>query len=141
MAAKERTIEYEGDGVTVLWKPHLCYHSEKCVKGLPNVFKPKEKRWIQTEHATADELIAQIKQCPSGALGYKTADMENENQNQGATSVTVLENGPLICDGPIKITNPDGSTSEMDKAALCRCGASANKPFCDGSHNKIEFKG
>jgi len=141
MSAEEKAYEYKGDGVTVLWKPQLCIHSEKCVNGLAEVFKPKEKPWIQTEHATAEEIIAQVKQCPSGALGYKTDDMAETNNSSGTTQVTVLENGPLMCEGPISIKRSDGSIEEKAKAALCRCGASTNKPFCDGSHVKIEFKG
>lgn len=141
MSAKERTIEYEGDGVTVLWRPHLCIHSEKCVKGLPKVFKPKEKRWIQTENATAEAIIAQVNKCPSGALGIKGQSKPDTKQELGATKVTILENGPLMCEGPVLITKADGSTEEKSKVAFCRCGASSNKPFCDGSHQKIDFKG
>ena len=141
MSAKEKTVEYEGDGVTVLWKPHLCIHSENCVNGLPNVFKPKERRWIQTEHASAEEIIKQIKQCPSGALGYKTEEMSESKSTSGSTQITVLENGPLMCEGPITVKKADGTMEEKPKAAFCRCGASSNKPFCDGSHSKIDFKG
>jgi uncharacterized Fe-S cluster protein YjdI len=142
MASKERVIEYEGDGVTVIWKPHLCIHSEKCVNGLPEVFKPKEKRWIQTEHATAERIINQIKQCPSGALAYKNQNMPDQNQaSSSAAKITIFQNGPLMCEGPIVITKPDGTTEEKAKAAFCRCGESSNKPYCDGSHQKVNFQG
>ncbi|MDR2955705.1 MAG: CDGSH iron-sulfur domain-containing protein [Prevotella sp.] len=55
--------------------------------------------------------------------------------------IKVTSNGPLLVDGKIDLIMADGSTVTKDKAALCRCGASNNKPYCDGSHVKIEFKG
>lgn len=63
--------EYIKEDVTVLWDSSKCTHSACCVKGLPNVFKPKEAPWIKTENATKDEIVNQVKQCPSGALSIK----------------------------------------------------------------------
>lgn len=63
--------EYTNGELTIVWQPKLCQHSGICVKTLPKVYHPKEKPWIQIENATTEELIAQIKQCPSGALSYK----------------------------------------------------------------------
>jgi uncharacterized Fe-S cluster protein YjdI len=62
--------EYSNGEVTITWEPKKCIHSGKCVKGLPNVFLPKEKPWIKIEAASTNELVEQIKKCPSGALGY-----------------------------------------------------------------------
>ncbi|MCJ8291826.1 MAG: (4Fe-4S)-binding protein [Crocinitomicaceae bacterium] len=67
---KEREIEYTNDEITIVWKPNVCEHAAVCVKTLPNVYKPKEKPWMTIENATTEELITQIKQCPSGALSY-----------------------------------------------------------------------
>lgn len=145
MSTNEKVYEYEGDGITVLWKPKFCIHSEKCVKALPNVYKPKERRWIQTENATAEELRKQVDTCPSGALAYRIATEENktkENMSEkNSIEVTIIPNGPLMCDGSLIIKNPDGTVEEKSKAAFCRCGASANKPFCDGSHKAADFQG
>ena len=63
--------EYTNGEVTIIWKPELCAHAGECVKALPNVYKPKEKPWIQAEGADTDALIAQINKCPSGALTYR----------------------------------------------------------------------
>lgn len=63
--------EYTNGELTIIWQPDLCCHSGICVQTLPNVYKPKERPWIQIENATTEELIAQIKTCPSGALSYK----------------------------------------------------------------------
>ncbi|WP_099464003.1 MULTISPECIES: (4Fe-4S)-binding protein [Parabacteroides] len=63
--------EYSNGELTIIWQPGLCQHAGICVKMLPQVYNPKERPWIKIENATTEELIAQIKQCPSGALSYK----------------------------------------------------------------------
>ncbi|MDT0556560.1 (4Fe-4S)-binding protein [Patiriisocius hiemis] len=65
-----KTKEYQLDDVTVVWEPSLCIHSKKCVHGLPKVFKPTEKPWVQTENTTTEALKETIDTCPSGALRY-----------------------------------------------------------------------
>jgi putative redox protein len=68
---KDPVIRYSNDEVTVLWKPRLCQHSAKCWKGLPSVFKPREKHWIIVDGADAQRIIDQVRQCPSGALSIE----------------------------------------------------------------------
>ncbi len=63
--------EYTKDDLTIIWDHKLCTHSAVCVKGLPNVFKPKEKPWIQTENDTKEKIKEQVLKCPSGALSLK----------------------------------------------------------------------
>lgn len=65
------THEYPAGEITILWKPNLCRHAGICVKMLPNVYNPKERPWIKTENASAEELKNQVEKCPSGALSYK----------------------------------------------------------------------
>ncbi|NDV79193.1 (4Fe-4S)-binding protein [Dysgonomonas sp. 511] len=67
----ETKKEYSNGEVVVIWKPELCQHAGICVKTLPKVYNTKERPWIKPENATADELIAQINKCPSGALSYR----------------------------------------------------------------------
>lgn len=67
---KDVTKEYTNGEVTIVWQNKLCTHSANCVRGLPEVFKPKEQPWIQTENATTEQLVEQVKKCPSGALTY-----------------------------------------------------------------------
>jgi CDGSH-type Zn-finger protein len=60
------------------------------------------------------------------------------------TKVTVLPNGPYIVEGGAPLNDGEGKPIEgagKEKYALCRCGASENKPFCDGAHAKTGFKG
>lgn len=62
--------EYTNGALTVVWQPAKCQHAGICVKTLPEVYRPKEKPWINAENATIEELKAQIDKCPSGALSY-----------------------------------------------------------------------
>lgn len=68
---KEKIHDYTNGEITITWKPGSCIHAAECVHTLPNVYKPGEKPWIKIENATTEELVAQIKKCPSGALSYK----------------------------------------------------------------------
>jgi len=67
---KDLTLEYTNGEVTVTWQPNKCIHSTKCWKGLPAVFQPREKPWIKIHGADTEAIISQVKQCPSGALGF-----------------------------------------------------------------------
>jgi CDGSH-type Zn-finger protein len=57
-------------------------------------------------------------------------------------SIKLLGNGPYVVSGPFNIVDEDGKeyTVEKEIVALCRCGDSSNKPFCDGTHRKVEFE-
>ncbi len=137
-----KTKEYTNGETTVVWEAEKCIHSAICVKGLGDVFQPKEKPWIKIDNATTKAIVNQVKQCPSGALSYYMND-ENDNEAETLeTKIEVLENGPLLVYGTLKVTDKDGNSETKNKTtAFCRCGASANKPYCDGAHIKAEFKG
>ena len=75
---KEIIKKYSNGELTVVWKPGLCIHSGVCVRTLPQVYNPREKPWIKVENASTEELIAQIKKCPSGALTYLMNNGENK---------------------------------------------------------------
>ncbi len=66
----KKKIEYTNGEIAIIWKPELCKHAGICVKMLPKVYRPKERPWVLPENATTEQLIAQIEQCPSGALTY-----------------------------------------------------------------------
>ena len=139
------TKEYSNGEVTVVWKPELCIHSAKCVHTLPEVFKPKEKPWIQTENSQTQNIIAAVINCPSGALSYfmnASGKVENiPEKNSESTKIEIVANGPLMVFGSVKLTHTDGREEEKSKVtAFCRCGESANKPFCDGAHKQHIWK-
>lgn len=138
------TKEYTNGEVTVIWKPDLCIHSENCFKGLPHVFNPANRPWVNVEGAGTTKIVEQIKKCPSGALSYHMNKEEgkSEDQIEDEQIVEVAPNGPLMVYGNLKVKFPDGTAQTKNRVtAFCRCGASANKPFCDGSHKKIGFEG
>jgi len=144
MEAKEKIKEYVNGDLTVVWKPGKCIHAAVCVNTLPEVYDPNAKPWIKAENASIDALKSQIEKCPSGALTYK---MAGDSDSAGdvvseATSVELIKNGPMMVKGAVSIAYPDGTKVERERAtAFCRCGSSANKPFCDGAHKKVGFEG
>ncbi len=139
---KDITKKYTNGELTVVWQPSKCIHAAECVKALPQVYNPKAKPWIQAENASIDELKDQIDKCPSGALSYYMDGEENQEIQSLKTPVEVLEDGPLIVYGPLTVTDQEGNIEIKNKTtAFCRCGASNNKPYCDGTHIKTEFKG
>ena len=141
----ERTIRYTGKEVAILWKPHLCMHSRKCWTGLPAVFKPGERPWVLPDAAAAQQVIDHVRQCPSGALSILDPNATSEvptTMSEERTTIEVAANGPLLVKGTVEVKHADGRVEVKEtKCALCRCGLSANKPWCDGSHRREGFVG
>lgn len=136
--------EYSNEDLTVVWQPARCIHSEKCFHGLSDVFNPKNRPWVSVKGGSSIEIKNQIDKCPSGALSYKliNADLKKSEIISEEQIVEVVKDGPLMIYGNINVRNHDGSeTSKHKVTAFCRCGASNNKPYCDGSHKKIGFEG
>ncbi|HRC32099.1 MAG TPA: (4Fe-4S)-binding protein [Bacteroidia bacterium] len=143
---KEITKKYTNGEVTIVWQPTVCIHSAICWRGengLPEVFNPAEKPWIKPEGANTKRIIDQIKKCPSGALSYfMNEDKENNAEVTAESIVEIAPNGPLLVYGNITVKDSEGNTTQKNKVtAFCRCGASSNKPYCDGTHRKINFEG
>lgn len=139
---KSKVKEYSNGEVTIVWKPDLCIHAANCVNGLPGVFNQKARPWINAEGASTDEIIAQVKKCPSGALSfYRNGEEEKTEVVEAERIIEVVKNGPLMVFGNVRLRHADGSFSNQHRVtAFCRCGGSKNKPFCDGTHKKIGFK-
>ena len=95
------------------------------------------------ENGQTEEIITQVKACPSAALTYFMNDKANQESIESInTVVEVLENGPLLVYGNLKVKDKAGNESlKSQTTAFCRCGASQNKPYCDGSHVKVAFEG
>lgn len=140
---KEVIKHYKNDEITIVWENKKCIHSTLCWKGLVSVFNPKNRPWIDASNADAKTITAQIDKCPSGALSYfynNTSETPVTINQQ--MQVEVAENGPLLIFGHMQINHNNQQISlKNNVTALCRCGASQNKPYCDGSHKKIDFKG
>jgi hypothetical protein len=122
----------------------MCIHSAICFNGLPTVFDPRSRPWVTPEGASSDEIMKQIDRCPSGALSYyKNNEVKSEPVNvTGESIVEVVPNGPLMVYGNLKVKSLSGEEQSKNKVtAFCRCGASSNKPYCDGTHRKNNFQG
>src|SRR5438105_7374626 len=133
--------EYATDEIVVEWEPRLCYHSQNCVRSLPQVFDESRRPWVKVDAATADEVEAAVARCPSGALRTRRSGVPTEKGRQ-PPEFRASANGPLLVSGGVRIVDAEGNVLyEGEKAALCRCGGSGNKPFCDGTHEKIGFRG
>ncbi len=131
---------YRNDDIAVYWEPKLCIHAGYCFRGLPHVFKPLERPWVDVDAASAEEIAATVMRCPTGALHFERLDGGAQEAVPEETTITERPNGPLFVRGRLKIRRQDGSVREETRVALCRCGQSANKPFCDGTHRKIGFR-
>jgi len=138
---REITKKYVKDDLTIIWQPAKCIHAAVCVKMLPEVYNPNEKPWIKQENASVAELKKQIDACPSGALSY-TDGSESKSVDSSAVEASVMKNGPMLIKGDLKIKGVDGAIEiKSGMTAICRCGGSGNKPYCDGAHAKIGFEG
>ena len=139
--------EYTNNEVTVVWQPEKCIHSKVCWTGLSEVFDPKKRPWINIQGSTTEKIIQQVRHCPSGALSYYMNDQAAANQDPVAEAGSIIKvevspRGPYLINTQCIIKHADGREEiKNGKIALCRCGSSNNKPYCDGRHKEINFEG
>jgi CDGSH-type Zn-finger protein len=140
--AEDKRKDYVGKGITVHDNRRICSHSAECVRNLESVFRLGQRPWINPNGASIESVIETVKKCPSGALSYSTADIEYRDQEDRKPLVIVEKNGPYRVQGGIELVgiNNWGKGASKEHYTLCRCGASNNKPFCDGSHLQIRFR-
>ena len=132
------------DGPTMILsdQENLCAFARFC--------DPEGKIWSlieKTDDPKIRELvIREAMHCPSGRLTLHDKETGNEIEGNLSPSIGVIEDPPLKCSGPlwvrgsITIESEDGTHYEKrNRVTLCTCGASSNKPFCDGSHASIKF--
>ena len=134
--ANDKRVSYAGKRVAIHDNRGICAHAGHCTEGLPAVFDSERKPWIDPDGASVEQIVAIVRRCPSGALSYSRDGVEQREQAL-APSIAVTENGPYAVVGDARIVGAGATTHRF---TLCRCGASKNKPFCDGSHWEIEFK-
>lgn len=135
--------KYSNEKITVEWDSKICIHAAECVKNLGEVFNPDEKPWINVEAAAPDRIVEAIKLCPSGALTYqKVGEQSDSNKSvEDDIKIVIGKNGPFRISGNVVLEDAEGNRIETrERFSLCRCGASENKPFCDGSHKRIGFE-
>jgi len=137
--ARDRLDTYQGKKITVYDNRSICAHAGICTDGLPAVFRNVEGSFVEPDGASAAEIIDIVNQCPSGALSY-IIDDDSETRLINEASISIAANGPYVLKGKVVLLDIDKGTGGSESScSLCRCGASKNKPFCDGSHWDINF--
>ncbi len=138
--ANDRRDTYVGKGITIHDNRAICAHAGVCTDSLPKVWRMDAEPWIDPDGAPVEAIIEVIRACPSGALSY-SVDSKAAARPPGEPAIRVTKDGPYHVSGGIALQNVRwGDGAPRDHYALCRCGASKNKPFCDGSHWDIDFK-
>ncbi len=131
---EDKRENYKGRKITIHDNRGICAHAGRCTDGLASVFHLKEEPWIFPDAASADEIIATIQKCPSGALSYSADDLEHPDR-EGEPTIFVAPNGPYLVSGaPDLVDTARLEGTSIEHFTLCRCGGSKNKPFCDGTH-------
>jgi len=133
-----RRIEYDGDTFAITDDKALCWHAGFCVREYGHV-------WNLTETANSEQDKQQVKEmvhaCPSSRLQYHEPKGFPPIEPELSQRIAVIDDGPLYLQGGIPVVGADGAAYEtLNRVSLCRCGASANKPYCDGRHSEIGFE-
>ena len=140
---KSERKSYVGKKITIHDNRRICSHAAECVNNLPSVFRLNLRPWIDPDAAEVEEIADTIRRCPSGALSYSIDGIEYRDQNDRTPMVTVSKDGPYVITGDVELMGDNirfGDGASKEHYTLCRCGASQNKPFCDGMHRTINFK-
>jgi CDGSH-type Zn-finger protein/uncharacterized Fe-S cluster protein YjdI len=133
--------EYASDRMVVEYDVGRCIHAAECVKGLPSVFDPKRRPWIDPTQAEDVEALARvIERCPTGALQYRSTSDDRVEEPGPENMVRVGADGPLYARGDLRLKLKNGELRAETRLALCRCGQSKNKPYCDNTHEAIGFE-
>jgi CDGSH-type Zn-finger protein len=125
------------ESVELIFDGQRCIHARHCVLSRPDVFVPNvQGAWLHPELATTAEIAELAHACPSGAIQYRPLDGTAAETAPKVNLVSIRENGPLAFHAELRIQGQPNAF----RATLCRCGASANKPYCDGSHHQVSFQ-
>lgn len=126
----------QGRSMTLMFEARRCIHARFCVTGAPAVFLANvQGPWIHPDAMDVERLAAIAQECPSGAIRYRRRDGRPDEAAPPVNLAAVREAGPYALHGELRL---DGAKIGF-RATLCRCGASKNKPFCDGSHHEAGF--
>ena len=126
----------EGRDLTLRFEARRCIHARFCVTGAPAVFLANvQGPWIHPDAMDTERLADIAHACPSGAIQYRRKDGRPDEPAPPVNLAAIRENGPYAVRGALRLDGVDAGY----RATLCRCGASKNKPFCDGSHHEIDF--
>jgi len=138
MSDPAKIHHYSSDEATIAWDSGRCIHAAECVRRAPVAFDPRERPWIRPEKEPVKALAEAVNRCPSGALSMHYADGASAMVMPPLNTCSVTANGPNYVRGNLALKQGENVLTDT-RMALCRCGASQNKPFCDNSHKKTGF--
>ncbi|MCB1022008.1 MAG: CDGSH iron-sulfur domain-containing protein [Acidobacteria bacterium] len=134
---KKKLHTYRGESLTVTFDSTRCIHTGRCLQGAPAAFDVNDKPWVHPDAVSPEQVVATVQQCPSGALHVVDAETPAATEN----TLELRPNGPIYARGRLTLRKLDGEVLlDDDRMALCRCGASQNKPLCDNSHREAGFR-
>lgn len=134
--SKNGIDEIEGRDLTLIYEGKRCIHARFCVTWGPKVFLANvQGPWIHPDAMNTDALVEIAHACPSGAIRYRRKDGQPDEVAPPVNLLAVREAGPYAVRAELSI---NGEAVPF-RATLCRCGASQNKPWCDGSHHEVKF--
>ena len=136
----DKVYKYEGKETDVFWDGRLCIHIGECGHANGELFVGARQPWCQPDLSNSTELEQIIKRCPTGALTWQHKSGESAETAALENTATICYNGPIYLQGDLGIEGSEDSPGLQFRAALCRCGQSKNKPFCDNSHEQANFK-
>lgn len=140
MSSKKITT-YNGKNIDVHWDERLCIHVAECGKAEGELFVGGRDPWCQPDLVDEEHVKDVVTRCPSGALSYTDKAGGNAEKPAKINAIQVAYNGPLFVAGDLDIEGaPEDMPGVRCRAALCRCGRSKNKPFCDNSHVEAGFQ-
>lgn len=133
---------YGGEELDITWDRRLCIHVGECGRSDDAMFVAKRKPWCQPDQVSEDQAVDVVERCPTGALVYLRKKDDGPLETADASNrVHVSNHGPLYVRGDLQIAGvPEDMPGVRYRAALCRCGESKNKPFCDNSHETEGFR-
>jgi len=145
----DRRATYPAPALTIYDNRGICQHSGYCTDRLSRVFHSGEEPFVSAAAGRADEVVAAVRACPSGALSFAIDGVEGrataDYHDTREPAVEVSKDGPYRITGGLPLTDADGKDveraqgSSREHYALCRCGHSQNKPFCSGMHWYVDF--
>jgi CDGSH-type Zn-finger protein/uncharacterized Fe-S cluster protein YjdI len=130
---------YSGEKLSVKYDLKRCMHAAECVSsGLKNVFDNTKRPWIDPDGSSPERVIDVVERCPSGALHY---DFPESQEVPETNTIRPQPNSALYVRGDVTLKDHEGEIiTQEPRLALCRCGQSNNKPFCDYSHHEAGFE-
>ncbi len=137
--AKKRYYDYPGKQVVVRFEPARCIHAAECVNGLPGVFERHRRPWIDPDAGNFEEVVEVVARCPTGALSVELPADEVSAVGAASNTARLVPAGPIYLQGRLRLSAPGAEPQDETRLALCRCGHSSNKPFCDNSHQESGF--